>query len=151
MIEKTITMKLIVRGILALLILAPAVASAQDRYGETEEQQILCKEAISVYVSYKKQKNYDEAYIPWKKACDVCPPTAREGMYSDGVRFAPLPAIMQAKRKPLAVKSLAELVPQAPAGVTYHRFTAPPARKAGARVADVAELVQKLRTEAKAI
>ena len=87
MIEKTNTMKLIVRGILALLILAPALASAQDRYGETEEQQILCKEAISVYVSYKKQKNYDEAYIQWKKACDVCPPTAREGMYSDGVRF----------------------------------------------------------------
>ena len=63
MIEKTNTMKLIVRGILALLILAPALASAQDRYGETEEQQILCKEAISVYVSYRKQKNYDEAYI----------------------------------------------------------------------------------------
>ena len=73
MIEKTNTMKLIVRGILALLILAPAFASAQDRYGDTEEQQILCKEAISVYVSYKKQKNYDEAYIQWKKACDVCP------------------------------------------------------------------------------
>ncbi|MGB2135005.1 MAG: hypothetical protein ACPHYG_03350, partial [Flavobacteriales bacterium] len=87
MTDKTNTMKLIVRGIFALLILAPALASAQDRYGETEEQQILCKEAISVYVSYKKQKNYDEAYIQWKKACDVCPPTAREGMYSDGVRF----------------------------------------------------------------
>ena len=70
-----------------MLILAPAIASAQDRYGDTEEQQILCKEAISVYVSYKKQKNYDEAFIQWKKACDVCPPTAREGMYSDGVRF----------------------------------------------------------------
>ena len=35
-------MKLIVRGILALLILAPAMVSAQDRYGETDEQQILC-------------------------------------------------------------------------------------------------------------
>ena len=87
MTDKTNTMKLIIRGILAMLIAAPALVSAQDRYGETEEQQILCKEAISVYVSYKKQKNYDEAYIQWKKACDVCPPTAREGMYSDGVRF----------------------------------------------------------------
>lgn len=87
MTDKTKTMKLIVRGILALFILAPALSSAQDRYGDTEEQQILCKEAISVYVSYKKQKNYDEAFIQWKKACDVCPPTAREGMYSDGVRF----------------------------------------------------------------
>ena len=87
MTDKTNTMKLIIRGILAMFIAAPALVSAQDRYGETEEQQILCKEAISVYVSYKKQKNYDEAFIQWKKACDVCPPTAREGMYSDGVRF----------------------------------------------------------------
>lgn len=70
-----------------MFILAPTLSSAQDQYGDTEEQQILCKEAISVYVSYKKQKNYDEAFIQWKKACDVCPPTAREGMYSDGVRF----------------------------------------------------------------
>lgn len=72
--------------ILAALAL-PLASFGQDRYGETEDQQILCKEAISVYVSYKKQKNYDEAFIQWKKACDVCPPKAREGIYSDGVRF----------------------------------------------------------------
>ena len=65
MTDKTNTMKLIIRGILAILIVAPALVSAQDRYGETEEQQILCKEAISVYVSYKKQKNYKN--INYKK------------------------------------------------------------------------------------
>ena len=80
-------MKLTTQILLACLLANPFFSFGQDRYGETEEQQILCKEAISVYVSYKKQKNYDEAFIQWKKACDVCPPDAREGMYSDGVRF----------------------------------------------------------------
>lgn len=60
---------------------------SQDKYGETDEQQLLCKEALSVYTSYKKQGNLDEAYIQWIKACDICPPKAREGMYSDGVKF----------------------------------------------------------------
>ena len=72
---------------IALLIAIPQLTLGQSRYGDTEEQQLLCKEALSVYVSYKKQKNYDEAYIQWLKACDVCPVTAREGLYSDGIRF----------------------------------------------------------------
>ena len=80
-------MKFSTRFLLALLIGFATNGVAQDKYGDTEEQQILCKEAISVYVSYKKQKNYDEAFIQWKKACNVCPPDAREGMYSDGVTF----------------------------------------------------------------
>ena len=71
-------MKLILRITFTFLIASPLHLMSQDRYGDTEEQQILCKEAISVYVSYKKQKNYDEAFIQWKKACDICPPKARK-------------------------------------------------------------------------
>lgn len=67
------------------------------------------------------------------------------------VRFAPLPAIMQAKKKPLAVKKLGDLVGGAALTSKYVRFEAPPARKAGVKVKDVQELVQKLATEAKAI
>jgi electron transfer flavoprotein beta subunit len=67
------------------------------------------------------------------------------------VRFAPLPAIMQAKKKPLVVKKLAELVGDAKLTSKYVRFDAPPARKAGVKVKDVQELVQKLATEAKVI
>jgi len=71
-----------------LLLLAPDSGWAQDeRYGDTPEQQLKCKEALSVYKSYKKQKNYDEAYIQWRKACDVCPETASEGLYADGTTF----------------------------------------------------------------
>ena len=71
------------------MLLAPLASQAQNdsKYGETEEQQLLCKEALSVYKSYKKQKNYDEAYIQWRKACEVCPETASEGLYADGTSF----------------------------------------------------------------
>ncbi len=67
------------------------------------------------------------------------------------VRFAPLPAIMQAKRKPLAVKNLADLVGDQKSATTYTKFEAPPARKAGIIVKDVPELVGKLANEAKVI
>lgn len=70
-----------------VLLLAPLGLAQDERYGDTPEQQLKCKEALSVYKSYKKQKNYDEAYIQWRKACEVCPETASEGLYADGTTF----------------------------------------------------------------
>ena len=69
----------------------------------------------------------------------------------DEVRFAALPAIMQAKKKPLAVKNLKDVVGDAKLTNRYVKFGAPPARKAGIKVKDVQELVQKLGGEAKVI
>lgn len=71
--------------------------------------------------------------------------------YSDGVRFAPLPAILAAKKKPLEVRSLAELVPNV--ALTSHlvRVERPPTRKAGVQVKGVEELVDKLANEAKVL
>jgi electron transfer flavoprotein beta subunit len=69
----------------------------------------------------------------------------------DEVRFAALPAIMQAKKKPLAIKTLKEVVGDAQLTNRYVKFGAPPARKAGIKVKDVQELVQKLGGEAKVI
>lgn len=78
--------------------------------------------------------------------------TAKDFRYGyEEVRFAPLPAIMQAKKKPLAVKPLGELVGGAGLTSKYVKFEAPPARKAGVKVKDAQELVQKLATEAKVI
>jgi electron transfer flavoprotein beta subunit len=77
--------------------------------------------------------------------------TAKTFKYNDGVRFAALPAIMAAKKKPLAEKKLGDLVTDASLKVTYSKFDAPPARKAGIKVKDVAELVSKLTSEAKAL
>ena len=77
--------------------------------------------------------------------------TAKTFKYNDGVRFAALPAIMAAKKKPLAEKKLGDLVTDAALKVTYSKVDAPPARKAGIKVKDVAELVSKLTSEAKAL
>jgi electron transfer flavoprotein beta subunit len=71
--------------------------------------------------------------------------------YNDGVRFAPLPAIMAAKKKPLDVKPLAEVVPGATLGTKYLKFERPAQRAAGVKVKDVAELVEKLTNVAKVI
>lgn len=77
--------------------------------------------------------------------------TARTFKYNEGVRFAALPAIMAAKKKPLTEVKLAELTSDTKLKVTYSAFKAPPARKAGIKVKDVAELVEKLAKEAKVL
>jgi electron transfer flavoprotein beta subunit len=66
-------------------------------------------------------------------------------------RFATLPNIMKAKKRPLETITLAELgVDVEPTLVTLK--VAPPAvRKGGIKVADVAALVDKLKNEAKVI
>ena len=77
--------------------------------------------------------------------------TARTFKYNDGVRFAALPAIMAAKKKPLAEVKLPDLAADQGLKVTYHSFQAPPARKAGIKVKDVTDLVNRLKNEAKAL
>jgi electron transfer flavoprotein beta subunit len=71
--------------------------------------------------------------------------------YQDGARYAPLPMIMAAKKKPITEAPLASLGLDAALKTKYTKFELPPARKAGIKVKDVGELVQKLRTEAKVI
>jgi electron transfer flavoprotein beta subunit len=71
--------------------------------------------------------------------------------YADGVRFAALMAIMAANKKPLAEMKLADVVSDATPKIKYTGFELPPARKAGVKVKTVAELVQKLKSEAKVL
>ena len=66
-------------------------------------------------------------------------------------RYASLPNIMKAKRKPLDVKTPADLGVEISSNITLLKAEAPAARSAGVRVADVAELVEKLRNEAKVL
>jgi electron transfer flavoprotein beta subunit len=66
-------------------------------------------------------------------------------------RYATLPNIMKAKKKPLATTTPATLgVDVAPRLATL-KVTEPAKRKGGGKVADVKELVAKLRNEAKVI
>ena len=66
-------------------------------------------------------------------------------------RYASLPNIMKAKRKPLDVKTPADLGVELGSNITLLKAEAPAQRSAGVRVADVAELVDKLKNEAKVL
>ncbi|MFB0911863.1 MAG: electron transfer flavoprotein subunit beta/FixA family protein [Glaciecola sp.] len=66
-------------------------------------------------------------------------------------RYASLPNIMKAKRKPIDVKPVADFGVDMISKVTVIKVEAPAQRVGGVKVADVAELVQKLKNEAKVI
>jgi electron transfer flavoprotein beta subunit len=66
-------------------------------------------------------------------------------------RYASLPNIMKAKKKPLDVKAPADLGVELNASLAITKVEEPPVRSAGIKVADVAELVDKLKNEAKVI
>jgi electron transfer flavoprotein beta subunit len=66
-------------------------------------------------------------------------------------RYASLPNIMKAKKKPLDVLTPEELGVDIEPRLTYLSVEEPAKRQAGVKVADVAELVSKLKNEAKVI
>ncbi len=63
-------------------------------------------------------------------------------------RYASLPNIMKAKKKPIAEKTVADYGVDVAARLEILKTTEPPGRKAGVKVKDVAELVSKLKNEA---
>jgi electron transfer flavoprotein beta subunit len=66
-------------------------------------------------------------------------------------RYASLPNIMKAKKKPLDVTTPADLGVELKTHVVQLRVAPPPERSAGIKVEDVAQLVDKLKNEAKVI
>jgi electron transfer flavoprotein beta subunit len=66
-------------------------------------------------------------------------------------RYATLPNIMKAKKKPLDIVKPADLGVDVTPRLTTLKVTDPPQRSAGIKVPDVATLVDKLKNEAKAI
>ena len=66
-------------------------------------------------------------------------------------RYASLPNIMKAKKKPLEILTAEELGIDTKPRVQQIKVEEPPKRKAGIKVASVAELVSKLKNEAKVI
>ena len=63
-------------------------------------------------------------------------------------RYASLPNIMKAKKKPLDLKKPADFGVDVSARIKVLKTAEPPTRKAGGKVKDVAELVSKLKNEA---
>ena len=72
------------------------------------------------------------------------PPTLR----LNEPRYASLPNIMKAKKKPIAEKTAADTGVDLTPRLEIVKTTEPAGRKAGVKVKDVAELVSKLKTEA---
>jgi len=66
-------------------------------------------------------------------------------------RYATLPNIMKAKKKPLETVKPADLGVEVAPRLATLKVSEPPKRSAGVRVADVAQLVDKLKNEAKVI
>lgn len=66
-------------------------------------------------------------------------------------RYASLPNIMKARSKPIAKKNAAEMGIDLTPKVKVTKVEEPPKRKGGGKVKDVAELVSKLKNEAKVI
>ena len=66
-------------------------------------------------------------------------------------RYASLPNIMKAKKKPFDVLTPAELGVEVSSHLTLVKVEPPPERSAGIKVESVEELMDKLRTEAKVI
>ncbi len=66
-------------------------------------------------------------------------------------RYASLPNIMKAKKKPIDTLSIEELGVDITPRLTQLQVIEPPKRSKGVMVSDVAELVQKLKHEAKVI
>jgi len=66
-------------------------------------------------------------------------------------RYASLPNIMKAKKKPIEEINVSDLGIDTTPRVEQLKVEEPPKRKAGIKVANVAELVQKLKNEAKVL
>ncbi len=66
-------------------------------------------------------------------------------------RYASLPNIMKAKKKPIDTVSTADLGVDAAPRLKTLKVEEPPKREGGVKVADIAELVDKLKNEAKVI
>ncbi len=66
-------------------------------------------------------------------------------------RYASLPNIMKAKRKPMEQIPVSELGVDITPTIQSVKFAAPTPRSGGVKVADVAELIEKLRSEARVL
>ena len=77
--------------------------------------------------------------------------TPESHTYSEGPRYASIKGITAARKKEIKDLTLAELQVTAAPKVKWLAVEAPPARKAGIRVADVPELVKRLHEEAKVL
>ena len=77
------------KKLLLILLCLPIIGFSQSKYGADEQK---CKENLAMFRQYYKQKNYDDAYNPWRWAYVNCPE-------SSGNVYKNAPKILKAKMK----------------------------------------------------
>jgi tetratricopeptide (TPR) repeat protein len=80
-------MKYILLSLIGLGLLGMEASAQDEKYGDTEEQILKCKEALSLYRTYRDQDQTEEAYKHWRTACKECPEDVTERLYYDGIQF----------------------------------------------------------------
>ena len=68
-------------SVAAAALIGSTTLSAQGKFGPDSAE---CIKYLSYYTEYYKQKNYDSALPNWRKAYQICPPTARYSLLSNG-------------------------------------------------------------------
>ncbi len=69
--------------IIVVVIICAFSVSAQEKYGEDEQK---CKENLSMFREYYKQKNYIDAYKPWIWTFFNCPKSS-QNIYKNGPKI----------------------------------------------------------------
>lgn len=91
--------------ILSIVILfSVSFAFAQGKYGADSAE---CVKYLSFYQQYVKQGNLDEAAPSWRKAINLCPPTASQNMLLDGMKIL-RKEIGQFRNNPIRKKELVD-------------------------------------------
>ena len=81
-------------SVAAIALFASSKISAQGKFGPDSAE---CIKYLSYYTEYYKQKNYEAALPNWRKAYNLCPPTARYSLLSDGTTL--LKKVLQQNQK----------------------------------------------------
>ena len=116
----------------------------------------LMQRPLGSYIS-KIEKNDDgfaitrEIDAGLEKLQITCPAVVTTDLRLNEPRYASLPNIMKAKKKPVETVTPEELGVDVSNRIEVVQVTEPPARDAGVMVSSAAELVEKLKNEAKVI
>lgn len=93
-------------SVAALALIGSTSLSAQGKYGPDSTE---CIKYLSYYTEYFKQKNYDSALPNWRKAYELCPPTARYSLLSDGTTLLKR-VLQQNSRNPIYKEALIDSI-----------------------------------------
>ncbi len=93
-------------SVAVMAMFAGSKASAQGKFGPDSAE---CIKYLSYYTEYFKQKNYDSALPNWRKAYNLCPPTARYSLLSDGTTLLKK-VLQQNQRNPIYREALVDSI-----------------------------------------